>query len=330
MEKSVICLGIESTAHTFSVGIVSGKGEILSEARDMFTSEKSGMIPNEVARHHKVVAERIINQALIDAKITWNDVAFISFSQGPGLAPCLIQGMEIAKELAVKYNKELIGVNHICAHLEIGKLLTDLKYPIFVFVSGANTQIIAYEGKKYRVFGETLDIALGNALDKFGRESGLGFPAGPKIEQLSKQGKYVEIPYVVKGMDVSFSGIVTKAINMVKQNKVKMEDMCYSLQETCFAMLTEVAERALAYCEKNEVLLIGGVATNKRFCEMLDTMCKDRGAKFGAPPLKYAGDQGAMIAWLGLLQYQAGEKYNIEDIDINPRWRVDEVEVTWI
>ena len=330
--KKVNCLGIESTAHTFGAGIITEKGKILSDIRDMYQTKSGGIIPSEAAKHHKEISLKIINQALEQAKLNFKDIDLISFSQGPGLAPCLLEGIKISKELARKYKIKLIGINHVIAHLEIGKLLCKVKDPVYVFVSGANTQIIFFEGKKYRIGGETLDVGLGNALDKFGREIGLGFPSGPKIEALAKNGKYTKLPYVVKGMDLSFSGIITEAIRKFKSG-IKKEDLCYSLQETCFAMLTEVTERALAHTDKNEVLLIGGVAANKRLIEMLNIMCKERNAKFYAVPLKYSGDNSSMIGWNGILQYKKNKRYydklNINSIDIKPRWRIDEVEVFW-
>ncbi|MDD5253969.1 MAG: bifunctional N(6)-L-threonylcarbamoyladenine synthase/serine/threonine protein kinase [Candidatus Nanoarchaeia archaeon] len=326
----VIGLGIESTAHTFGASVVNDKGKILSNVNKMFTTEKEGMNPSDVAKHHRKYADEIIKKALDEAKIKETNLDFITFSQGPGLPPSLVVGKDKAKELANKLQIPLIGSNHICAHLEIGKLLTKTKDPVFVFVSGANTQIIAYESKRYRIFGETLDIGLGNAFDKFGRDIGLGFPAGPQIEKLAKNGNYIELPYIVKGMDLSFSGIITRADQLYKQGKNK-DDLCYSLQETCFAMLTEVSERALAHCNKKEVILIGGVAANKRFCEMLDKMCKRRKAKFFPVPLKHCGDHAAMIAWQGMLQFKSDKNFlDLNEIDILPKWRIDEVEVTWI
>ncbi|MBU0457623.1 MAG: UGMP family protein, partial [Nanoarchaeota archaeon] len=193
------------------------------------------------------------------------------------------------------------------------------KDPIYLYVSGVNTQIIFQEAGKYHVMGETLDIGLGNMLDKFGRILGLGFPAGPKIEELAKYGKYVELPYTIKGMDVSFSGILTK-VQQLYEKGISKEDLCFSIQETCFAMLTEVVERAMAHIGKKELLLIGGVGANKRFCEMLEIMCKERGAKFYKVPMSLAGDQGAMIAWEGFLR-----KDEKREIEVNPHWRVDEI-----
>lgn len=323
----MICLGLESTAHTWSVAVMNGR-EFLSQVSDVFTTEKGGMIPHEVADHHEKVKYGVLEKALADAKLELKDIGLISFSKGPGLPPCLRVGRDFAVELARKTGKPLIGVNHITAHLEIGRLVTGTKDPVFVFVSGANTQIIAHEGNRYRIFGETLSVGLGNALDKFGRIIGLGFPAGPEIEKLAKKGKYVELPYVVKGMDVDFAGIITKAEQLFK-NGIAKEDLCYSLQETCFAMLTEVTERALAHCEKGEVILIGGVAANKRFCEMLDKMCSERDARFFSVPLVYCGDNASMIAWQGILEYQATKRTETLDVDFNPNWRVDDIDARW-
>ncbi|MBS3143850.1 tRNA (adenosine(37)-N6)-threonylcarbamoyltransferase complex transferase subunit TsaD [Candidatus Woesearchaeota archaeon] len=324
----MLTLAIESTAHTFGASVVNSKGKILSDIRDMYQTKKEGLEPRKVAEHHKNIGDLIIEKALKDSKKKMKGISFISFSQGPGLPLSLVEGMRFAKLLAKAHKKPLIGVNHICAHLEIGKLLTKARNPVFVFTSGANTQIIAHEGGKYRIFGECLSIALGNALDKFAREIGLGFPGGPKIEQLAKSGKkYIELPYVVKGMDVEFSGIVTHAINLYKKG-VSKEDLCYSLQETMFAMLVEVTERALAHCDKNEVLLIGGVAANQRLCEMLNIMCRERKAKFYAVPIKYSGDNAAMIGWQGILEHKKRESF--DKIDIKPNWRIDQVETIWI
>ena len=254
------------------------------------------------------------------------DINIISFSKGPGLPNCLRVGAVAARTLSLKYDKPIIPVNHGCAHIEIGRFVTKAKDPVCLYCSGGNTQILAFAEGRYRIFGETQDIPIGNCLDQFAREAGLGFPGGPIVEELAKKGKYVELPYVVKGMDLSFSGILSEAIKKLKKGE-KLEDLCYSLQETCFAMLIEVTERALAHTEKEEVLLIGGVAANKRFAEMLEIMAKERGAKVFVVPMEYATDGGAMIAVAGLL---VGRGEKLENTKINQKWRTDEVEVSWL
>ena len=325
----MIALGIESTAHTFGVGIIDDTGLILANVKSAVTTASGGLIPNEVAKHHIQIKEKVLNDALINAGIKLSDIDLVVYSQGPGLAPCLRVGTEFAKKLSKENNVPIIGANHCVAHLTIGQLLCRMNDCVFLYVSGVNTQVIALAGNRFRIFGETLDTGLGNALDKFGREAGLGFPAGPKIEQLAKSGKYIELPYSVKGMDVAFSGIIASALKHLK-NGAKIEDVCFSLQETCFAMMAEVCERALAHIEKSELLLVGGVAANKRLSEMLSIMCKERDAKFSAVPLEYAGDQGLMIAWQGLLEFNAGRRLDISKADFYPYERADEVNVIWV
>jgi len=323
----MICLGIESTAHTFGVGIVDDKGRILANVKDVFTTEQGGMIPVKVAEHHKKCYKDVIQNALDTAKIKLEDVGLISFSQGPGLGPCLHVGLNVAKELSEKINVPVIGVNHCIAHLEIGNLVSGAKDPVLLYASGANTQIIAYEGGKYRIFGETLDMGVGNFIDSFARELGIGFPGGPKIEKLALDGKnFIELPYVVKGMDVSFSGILTNLKQKFDSGKFSKEDLCYSMQETIFAMLLEVSERAMAHCDKNELLLGGGVCCNKRFQEMAKKMCTQRGSRCFIPDKSLLVDNAGMIAWLGLIEHKAGVKTELE---IKPYQRTDHVEVKW-
>jgi glycoprotease/Kae1 family metallohydrolase len=189
--------------------------------------------------------------------------------------------------------------------------------------------VIAFAEGKYRVFGETLDVGIGNCLDKFGRAIDLTFPCGPKIEELAKKGtRYLPLPYSIKGMDLAFSGLLTAAEAYVRQGK-RLEDVCYSLQETTFAMLTEVTERAMAHTEKQEVLLGGGVASNRRLREMVQTMAQDRGASFFVPLRDVCVDNGAMIAWLGFLMYDSGVRMSLDESLINQRFRTDMVEVVW-
>lgn len=323
----MICLGIESTAHTFGVGIVKDK-KVLANVIDSYTTKKGGMIPYQASEHHVEVCDKVIKEALDKARITIKDVDVIAFSQGPGIGNCLRIGAMAARSLAALHNKPIVGVNHCVAHLEIGGLFPECKDPVLLYVSGANTQVIAYEAGKYRIFGETLDIGAGNLLDAFARHIEIGFPGGPEIEKLASKSKnYVELPYVVKGMDVSFGGILTNLKNKV--GKYKKEDLAYSLQETIFAMLLEVSERAMAHCNKKELLLGGGVACNKRFQQMAKIMCKERNAKCFIPANQLLIDNGAMIAWLGLKSYKAGNKLKIKETSIRPYERTDDVKVNW-
>ena len=310
-------LGIESTAHTFGVGIISGEGRIYANCKRSYSSSKIGMIPNEIAEHHRKIAQEVCEEAFSVSGISWNEITGISYSAGPGIDPVLWEGYHFAKGLSEKYVLPLIPVCHSAAHLNIGKLLHGLKNPVYLYVSGVNTQIIHHE-HGYHIYGETLDIGLGNMLDKMGRLLGFGFPAGPEVEKIATSGSYIELPYCVKGMDVSFSGILTK-VKQIK-DKHRVEDLCYSVQETCFAMLAEVAERAMALLGVKELLLVGGVGANKRLCNMLDIMCRARNAKFFSVPIELAVDNAAMIAWEGWLRRNDQLK-----MTVNAHWRIDEI-----
>ncbi|MBS3091631.1 tRNA (adenosine(37)-N6)-threonylcarbamoyltransferase complex transferase subunit TsaD [Candidatus Pacearchaeota archaeon] len=325
-------LGIESTAHTFGIALVE-KGKIIINIKDMFVPKEGGIIPTESAKHHREIADILYGRALQESGIKEKDIDAIAFSNAPGLAPCLLAGLEFAKKKAKELGIKIVPVNHCIAHLEIGQSI-GAKDPVLLYASGANTQIIAYASGKYRVFGETLDLGVGNFIDKVARHMGIGFPGGPKIEQLAKNGKYIELPYSIKGMDVSFSGMQTKLQQLYgkAQDKEKAkEDLSFSLQETAFAMLVEAAERALAHTGKKELVLGGGVACNSRLQEMCRIMCKERDCKFYCPERSLLTDNAGMIAYTGELMYNADRKIalDFDKVDIKPRERTDQVDVSW-
>ncbi len=324
----MICLGIESTAHTFGVGIAKEK-KILANVYDSYRTEKGGIVPIEAAKHHEAVKDAVIEKALNEAGIGINNVDVITYSRGPGLAPCLLVGMRKAKELSKKLRVPLVGVNHCIAHLEIGKLLTKALDPVLLYVSGANTQVISYAAGKYRIFGETLDMGVGNFIDAFARYTGLGFPGGPKIAEIAAKGKFIGLPYSVKGMDVSFSGMLTN-LKQKYDKKYNINDLAYSLQETAFAMLVEVSERAMAHLHKRELLLGGGVACNSRLQEMATIMCRERRAKSFCPPKEFLIDNGGMIAYLGLLEHKAGKRVPLKKANIRPYERTDDVKIGYL
>lgn len=325
----MLALGIEGTAHTAGVGIVDESCHVLANVYDMVRPEKGGIHPREAANHHADVIVPLIRKAAESAKVGLPEIDVVAFSQGPGLGPCLRTVATAARALALTLGVPLLGVNHCVSHLEIGRGMTGCEDPALLYVSGGNTQVIAFARGRYRVFGETLDIGLGNMLDKFGREVGLPFPGGPRIEKLALGGtELLPLPYSVKGMDVAFSGPLTAALADHRAGK-RLEDIAFSIQETTFAMLTEVTERAMAHVGKDEVLLGGGVARNRRLQEMVGRMASDRGATMFVPPGDLCIDNGAMIAWTGLLMHRAGVRMKVEDTLVDQRFRTDEVAVTW-
>lgn len=325
----MITLGIEGTAHTLGIGIVDSDGTVMANELDMYRPPEGGLHPREAANHHGDVVTSVISKALDDADISVKDVDLVSFSKGPGLGPCLRVAATAARSLSSSLGIPIMGVNHCIAHIEIGRMTERCDDPVLLYASGGNTQVIAFSNSRYRIFGETLDVGIGNMFDKLGRELGLGYYAGPAIERLASDGgELLNIPYSVKGMDVSFSGIMTAALALKRKGE-RLEDIAFSVQETCFAMLSEVTERAMAHIGNSQVLLGGGVAQNGRLRDMVKGMCDERGASMYVPPAKLCVDNGAMIAWLGNIMYQSGARMEISETGVEQRFRTDEVEVTW-
>jgi len=326
MGERKIVLGIESTAHTFGVGIVASDGEILANVNYTYKPVEGGIHPREAAQHHSEIASRALEEALRAANVKPQRLDGVAFSVGPGMGPCLRVGATVARALALGLRKPLLAVNHGVAHIEIGRLVTGCRDPVVLYVAGGNTLITGYLDGRYRIFGETLDIAAGNCLDVFGIKAGIGPMPAP--EEHARRGKeFHPLPYRVKGMDVSFSGLLTAALKML--NKIKLEDLCLSITETVYGMLTETLERALAFTEKSEILLVGGLARSRRLREMVESMAELHGAKVYVVPQEYAGDNGAMIAWTGLLQLLSGQVTSVEESKVKPRFRINEAEASW-
>jgi N6-L-threonylcarbamoyladenine synthase len=324
-------LGIESTAHTFSCAVIEKKGKkgnILSDIKKIYRpATGEGIHPREASRHHIENSSSVLSECLRGAKASVEDLDIISYAAGPGLGPCLRVGAVVARSLASFYKIPIYPVNHAIGHIELGKLLTGASNPLVLLVSGGHTMILAFLDKQWRVFGETLDITLGQLLDQFGRSIGFASPCGKNIEELaSKSSNYVSLPYSVKGNDVSFSGLLSATKFAADKSKV---DACYSLQETAFAMISESVERALSFTNKKELMIVGGVAANKRLSEMLQDVCKRHGCKFFVVPLRYAGDCGSQICWTGILESQVKEGTLLKDTFVTQSWRLDSVKIDY-
>jgi len=322
----MICIGIESSAHTIGIGVVDG-AKVLANERSTYKPKYAGIHPRKAADFLSKEFESVLKRALDVSCVEPEDMELVAFTMGPGLGACLKIGLVGAKMLSQVLEKPIIGVNHALAHIEIARTLCRCKNPLVVYVSGGNTQIITLEGKKYRVMGETLDIGLGNLIDSVGRSMGLKHAHGSVIEELARKGKYFPLPYSVKGMDLVFTGLLTDAQNSLKTHS--REDVCYSLQETAFSMLVEAAERALALTKRKELILCGGVAQNSRLQEMLREMAKPHGCKLFVTEGQFNADNGAMIAVTGTLMYKAGVRMKLSECKAVQKMRVDEVEVIW-
>ncbi|MCI4340306.1 MAG: bifunctional N(6)-L-threonylcarbamoyladenine synthase/serine/threonine protein kinase [Thermoplasmata archaeon] len=325
----MVLLGVESTAHTASVGIVSETAEILAIASDMHRPAQGGIHPREAANHHVAVLPGLVRAALEKAHVRPNEVEAIAFAQGPGLGPCLRAGATVARTLALAWDRPLVPVNHCVAHVEIARVLSGLDDPMLLYASGGNTQVIAHASGRYRVLGETLDIGIGNFLDKLWIALGGTFPGGPAIEKEARTStELLPLPYSVHGMDVAFSGMFTAARALFDQGASRA-DIAYSVEATAYSMLTEITERALAHRRRDAVVLGGGVACNERLRGMVRTMVESRGGTSFAPPAALCVDNGAMIAWTGVLALRQGLTSTIESSAVQPRQRTDLVPAPW-
>jgi N6-L-threonylcarbamoyladenine synthase/protein kinase Bud32 len=317
-------LGIEGTAWAASAAVYDTETDQTTIFTDAYLPESGGIHPREAAEHMREAIPEVVSRARTATDV----IDAVAFSRGPGLGPCLRIVATAARALAGTLDVPLVGVNHMLAHLEIGRHQSGFDSPVCLNASGANAHLLGFHNGRYRMLGETMDTGVGNAIDKFTRHVGWSHPGGPKVEEAATDGTYIDLPYVVKGMDFSFSGIMSAAKEAYDDGEA-IEDVCFSLQETIFAMLTEVAERSLSLTGNNELVLGGGVGQNQRLREMLDEMCETRGASFYAPEARFLQDNAGMIAVLGARMADAGDTVSIEDSRVRPNFRPDDVEVTW-
>jgi len=331
-----IVIGFEGSANKIGIGIIED-GKVLSNVRRTYvTPPGQGFLPRDTARHHQQCILQILKESLDVANITPQQIDCIAYTKGPGMGAPLVSVAVVARTVAQLWEKPIVGVNHCIGHIEMGRLITGALNPTVLYVSGGNTQVIAYSERRYRIFGETIDIAVGNCLDRFARVLKLSNDPSPgyNIEQMAKRGsKYIELPYTVKGMDVSFSGILSfiegMADRLLKSGECTPEDLCFSLQETLFSMLVEITERAMAHCGSQEVLIVGGVGCNERLQSMMGIMAEERGAKLFATDERFCIDNGVMIAQAGWEMFCSGQITDFEETWCTQRYRTDEVEVTW-
>ncbi|EON96101.1 putative glycoprotein endopeptidase kae-1 protein [Phaeoacremonium minimum UCRPA7] len=348
-----IALGLEGSANKLGIGVIEhpvegGEAVVLSNIRDTFNSPPgTGFLPKDTAHHHRSFFVRVAKRALTEAGVAVGEIDCICYTKGPGMGAPLTAVAIAARTLSLLWGKPLVGVNHCVGHIEMGRTITGADNPVVLYVSGGNTQVIAYAEKRYRIFGETLDIAVGNCLDRFARTLAISNDPAPgyNIEQLAKRaptaarGVLLDLPYAVKGMDCSFSGILARADDLAavmraggttpEGEPITPEDLCYSLQETVYAMLVEITERAMAHVGATQVLIVGGVGSNERLQFMMGEMARERGGSVYATDERFCIDNGIMIAHAGLLAYETGFQTPLEDSTCTQRFRTDDVYVAW-
>ncbi len=319
----MIVIGIESSAHTFGVGIVDN-GVILANEKSMYNITTKGMIPGDVANYHMDHVNEVISKALLAANISIDELEGVCYTKGPGIGPCLQVGQLAAKTIAKELGLKITTVNHSIAHIEIAKHFAKQKDPLVLYVSGGNSQILKMrknKTNKYYVLGETFDIGVGNMLDNFARSAKLNPAWGSTVAKIANEGKYIELPYTVKGMDFAFTGLLTKATSLI--GKEKIQDLCFSIQENAFSMICEATERALLMTNSSELCVCGGVAQSSMLKDMLGSVAKEHKAKFGYAPDQYNADNGAMIAFVGERELSKGHDTKLSKCTIDQKFRTD-------
>ncbi|KAL6201940.1 hypothetical protein ACLB2K_025652 [Fragaria x ananassa] len=311
-----------------------GEGSSVRRSVDKDTPHFSSY-ENHEARNEpqqmQVHRENLPAEMMILQRPTGPSTAFSKFQNPSGFEFC---GIELACMNYCTKMKQQIALGFEGSANKIGVGVVSLDGTILSTV--AAIVVIAYSEGRYRIFGETIDIAVGNCLDRFARVLQLSNDPAPgyDIEQLAKkEEQFIDLPYAVKGMDVSFRRILSyieaTAVEKLKNDECTPADLCYSLQENVFAMLVEITERAMAHCDKRDVLIVGGVGCNERLQEMMKTMCAERGGRLFATDDRYCIDNGAMIAYTGLLAFAHGTSTPLEESTFTQRFRTDEAEAIW-
>jgi N6-L-threonylcarbamoyladenine synthase len=315
--KDILTLGIESSCDETSVAVVKNGREILSNIIDTQISihEKyGGVVPEIASRNHIEAISRVTKKALEEANVKFDDIDVITPTYGPGLVGALLVGLSYAKALSFAINKPLVGVNHIQGHIAANYITyKELKPPFLcVMMSGGNTQLVYVKNyTEFEVLGKTRDDAIGEAFDKVARVVGLGYPGGPKIDKLAKEGNpnAIELPKThFDNLDFSFSGIKTAVINLHhKIPDVNKADLCASFEKTVTEIIIENTKKALKQINVNTVVLAGGVSANSFIREEFLKL-QEKGIKVYMPDLKLCTDNAAMIASAGYYNFINGER----------------------
>ena len=329
-----IILGIESSCDETSIAIIKD-GELLSNVvatQIKMHQEFGGVMPELASRLHCENALFVLDEALKKANVTLDEIDAFAFTRGPGLIGALHIGMQVAKTLAILYNKPLIPVHHLAGHIYANEFVKPLKFPLLsIVVSGGNTEFVYMkESMDFEIIGETKDDAIGECFDKVARTLGLPYPGGIPIDKLSKEGKHtykLPTPLHDDSLDFSYSGLKTAVINLVnnekqKGNEINVPDLCKSFQDTAIGMIMDRLERALKRYDIKQVVLAGGVSANSYLREQMHNRLDNTDIDLIVPPIWCTTDNAAMIAKLGEHLYKM-KLFADVSISSDPNWKID-------
>lgn len=335
MEKDLIILGIESSCDETACAItINGelKANIISSQIEVH-QKYGGVMPEIASRLHLENVGCVIDEALKTSGIKMEDVTAIAATRGPGLIGALHVGLQAAKTLALVYNKPLIPVHHLCGHIYANEFIKPLEFPLLaVVVSGGNTELVYMKSHlDFEVIGETKDDAIGESFDKVARVLGLPYPGGVAIDKLAKIGKHTyKLPFPMHddSLDFSYSGLKTAVINLVhsmeqRGEKVVIEDMAKSFQDTAIGMIIDRVKKATTRYDIKEVVLAGGVSANSYLREEIVKLFENTKIHVEIPPIWCTTDNAAMIAKVGEYLYKEGAFANL-DLSVDPSWRIED------
>lgn len=325
--KDIITLGIESSCDETSAAIVRNGREVLSNiisSQIDIHKKFGGVVPEVASRKHVEAISNVIEEAIKEANISYDDVDVIASTYGPGLVGALLVGLSTAKAMALSMGKPFVGVNHIEGHISANYIEhKDLEPPfVTLVVSGGHSHLVHVKDYgKYEILGRTRDDAAGEAYDKISRALGLGYPGGPEIDKLAKEGDPFSIDFPrayleEDSFDFSFSGLKSAVLNylnkMSMQNiEVNKANVAASFQQSVVEVLSQKAIKVVEKLSLDTLCLAGGVAANSALRNILTEKCSKKGIRFLYPSNILCTDNAAMIASSGYYDYINGYQSNI-------------------
>ena len=331
-------LALESSCDETSIAITRN-GELLSNVvatQIKMHQQFGGVMPEVASRLHCENILYVLDEALKEAKISLEEVDAFAFTRGPGLIGALHVGMQMAKTLAMLYNKPLVPVHHLAGHIYANEYIGELKFPLLsIVVSGGNTEFVYMRNHmEFEIIGETKDDAIGECFDKVARTLGLPYPGGIPIDKLSKTGEHsykLPTPLHDDSLDFSYSGLKTAVINLVNNekargNEIRVNDMCKSFQDVAVGMVMDRLDKAIKRYDIKQVVLAGGVSANSYLREQMHAKLDNSPIELIVPPIWCTTDNAAMIAKLGEHLYNMGVFAPLE-VSCNPNWRIDKYKI---
>ncbi|MCO0598862.1 tRNA (adenosine(37)-N6)-threonylcarbamoyltransferase complex transferase subunit TsaD [Peribacillus butanolivorans] len=330
MKKDQLILGIETSCDETAAAVIKNGTEILSNVvASQIESHKrfGGVVPEIASRHHVEQITIVLEEALLQAGVTYEDLDAIAVTEGPGLVGALLIGVNAAKAVAFAHGIPLVGTHHIAGHIYANRLVQEIQYPaLSLVVSGGHTELVLLEEPgSFKVIGETRDDAAGEAYDKVARTLGLPYPGGPHIDRLAQEGSpYLKLPraWLDGSYDFSFSGLKSAVINTLhnaeqRGEKIDPKDLAASFQASVIEVLVTKAVKAAKEYDVKQVLLAGGVAANKGLREALTEAFMDLPMDISIPPLYLCTDNAAMIGAAASVMFEKGKRSGL-DLNGNP------------